>query len=146
MSIHIHTGEHTLQGGVDITISLTPAERAAVGGDAGLMADWFDTALWALVILRTGRTDRHGGAPRDIGKHDFDEVISDLDNRLLPRLEGIRDAAVRRHRDLGATVADLALAMDVSRSTAQARREALDNPGPRKEQDKQFEQWANGPH
>lgn len=147
MSIHIRTGEHALQGGTDITISLTPAEADAAGSEASLMADWLDTALWALVALRTGQTNRTDGTElRDIGKNDLHEVINDLDNQLLPRLEAIRDAAVRKHRDLGATVAELALAMDVSRSTAQTRREALDKPGPRKQRGKQFEQWANGPH
>ncbi|WP_229876570.1 hypothetical protein, partial [Streptomyces griseoloalbus] len=49
------------------------------------------------------------------------QVISDLDHRLLPRLQGIRDMAIRRHKELGGSLNDLALAMDVKKSTAQSR-------------------------
>ncbi|MEV3973497.1 hypothetical protein AB0K68_36095 [Streptomyces sp. NPDC050698] len=44
-------------------------------------------------------------------------VIRDLDVKLLPRLTGIRDAAIRRHRKLGGTIGALAHAMDTPRST-----------------------------
>jgi hypothetical protein len=53
-----------------------------------------------------------------------------VDRRLLPALQGIRDAAVRRHHHLGGSHGQLARAMGVARSTAQTRTEALDARDP----------------
>lgn len=124
MAIHFRHGPDSIEGGGDIIISLTPAESAAVGGEAGVLADWFDTALWALAVLRSGHTVRNG-PERQLTAEDLYTVINDLDHRLLPRLEGIRDAAVRQHQALGGSVGQLANAMDVARSTAQYRRDVL---------------------
>jgi hypothetical protein len=128
MATYFRTGDDSIQGGVDITLSLTPAEAAAIGGEASTLADWFDTALWALAILRTGHSVRpaEDTPARPITANDLHDVINDLDHRLIPRLAGVRDAAIRRHKELGGSVGDLALAMDVARSTAQTRREALE--------------------
>jgi len=136
MAISYRTGDQAQQGGLDITISLTP-EEAAAAGHIGDLADWFDTALWALAVLRTGRVDRTDG--HALTANDLHTVINDLDHRLLPRLQGIRDAAVRRHADLGGTYGDLATAMDTSRSTAQYRRDALTAKTP-----SVWENWATG--
>ncbi len=127
-SLTFRTGQDARLGGVDITISLRPEEVAALGGEAGVLADRFDTALWALVALRTGHTFRRGGA-EPLSARDLYTVLVDLDTKLLPRLEGVRDAAIRRHKELGGSVGDLALAMDAPRSTAQSRREALEKRG-----------------
>ncbi|MDQ1041789.1 hypothetical protein [Streptomyces sp. V4I2] len=115
--------EESRLGGGDIVISLTPAQSKALGAEAGTMADWFHSALWAMAMLRSGRNS--AGEPYFAGPADWYTPINDLDNRLIRRLEGIRDAVVRSHARSGGTVQDLALAMDVSRSTAQYRREAL---------------------
>ncbi|MFJ4343628.1 MULTISPECIES: hypothetical protein [unclassified Streptomyces] len=128
-------GDDARMGGVDITISLSPAQAKAIGGEAGVMADWFHSALWAMALLRTGRNT--AGHPYFAGPHDWYTPINDLDHRLIPRLEGIRDAVVRAHARSGGTVQDLALAMDVPRSTAQHRREVLTRAMP-----STWETWA----
>ncbi|KJK33751.1 hypothetical protein UK15_38675 [Streptomyces variegatus] len=89
------------------------------GAETGL-ADWFGTALWGLAMLRTGQICRDEGArTTEVHAAEMDTVVRDLDVKLLPRLAGIRDAAIRRHRELGGSVGALA----VPRSTAQTRRE-----------------------
>ncbi|MCX4871113.1 MULTISPECIES: hypothetical protein [unclassified Streptomyces] len=145
-SLSYRTGEDARWGGTDITISLTAREAAALSPDLEMLADWFDTALWALAAMRTGESYRGPGTlgeGRTIGTGDAYDMITALDHRLLPRLEAIRDAAIRRHEELGGTVQELADAMDVSsRSTAQYRREALRKPD-RKEP---FRDWVTTNH
>jgi len=109
-------GDDARQGATDIIISLTPEEVRRLGVDAAVLADWFDTALWVLARLRNGH---------EMTAQDWHTAINDLDHRLLPRIEGIRDAVIRAHAAAGGSVGDLALAMDVPRSTAQYRREVL---------------------
>lgn len=131
--ISVSHGDQARRGGMDITISLTPAEAKAVGdGEAERVAEWFHSALWALAILRSGHVPAEPDAPHADARKDHPAtpgdwytVINDLDHSLLPRVEGIRDAAVRAHAELGGSVGDLARAMDVRRSTAQYRREVL---------------------
>ncbi|EST17870.1 hypothetical protein [Streptomyces niveus] len=132
-------GSNAIRGGLDITISLTPREVEALGPEAGLLADWFDTALWALTLLRNGDSVRGADADsvRAATVDSYYTVINDLDHRLLPRLQGIRDAAIRRHQELGGTLADLSLAMDVVKSTAQSRRNVVLNREPSR-----WESWA----
>ena len=120
---HITTGDAARLGGMDLTISLSPSQAKAIGADAARMADWLHSALWAMALLRSGRST--AGEPYFAGPDDWYTPINDLDNRLIRRLEGIRDAVVRAHARSGGTVQDLAHAMDVGRSTAQYRREAL---------------------
>ncbi len=125
-------------GGLDITLSLTKQEADALGSDAAMLADWFDTALWTLAMLRTGQTPRRpADQPQEPTKGDFYTSINDLGHRLIPRLEGILDAAIRAHAGLDATYGDLALALDTARSTAQYRRDTLLGK-PRS----LFDQWA----
>lgn len=121
--ISYRSGPEARMGGLDITISLSPSEAKALGTEAGMLADWFHTALWAMSILRSGynpATERHVAGPDA-----WYTAINDLDHRLIPRLEGVRDAAVRAHDASGGSVGHLALAMDVPRSTAQYRRDVL---------------------
>jgi hypothetical protein len=134
-------------GGMDITLSLTAEEVAAIGSaEAEGLADWFDSAVWGLAMLRTGQICRDEGArTTEVQAAEMDTVIRDLDVKLLPRLAGIRDAAIRRHRELGGSVGALAAAMDVARSTAQTRREALENPGPRAASSQAWQEWATTP-
>ncbi|MEU3078753.1 hypothetical protein [Streptomyces laurentii] len=141
-SITYRTGDQARLGGVDVTLSLTPAQSAALGIDLDTLTDWFDTALWALTLLRTGANDRNtdtDSAPTEATAAMLYTVINDLDLRLLPRLQGLRDAAIRQHATLGGSLGQLAHAMDVTKSTAQSRRKAVlegrDRPS-------RWEQWA----
>ncbi|MGW1675665.1 hypothetical protein [Streptomyces sp. NPDC002324] len=121
------SGSDAIRGGLDITISLTPGEAEALGMEAATIADWFDTAFWGLALLRNGYSDRGGQGATDVTPEALYTVLNDLDHRLLPRLQGLRDAAVRRHQELGGSIGDLALAMDVAKSTAQSRRNVVMN-------------------
>lgn len=135
--ISYRSGTNARMGGVDITISLTPAQEKALGPESGTLADWLHTALWALALLRTGQNA--AGEPYVAGPSDWYTAINDLDHRLLPRLEGLRDAVVREHARSGGSIGDLALAMDVKRSTAQYRRDAIING---KDRPSNWERWA----
>lgn len=121
-------------GGMDVTIHLTPTQAAALGHDAVQLADWLHSALWAMAVLRTGQ-DQDGRPYRPTW---FDSIVA-LDHRLVPRIEGVRDAVIRAHADGGGSVGDLALAMDVPRSTAQYRRDVLRRSAP-----SIWESWARG--
>jgi hypothetical protein len=129
-------------GGLDITIHLSREEAGALGADASLMTDWLHTALMALVALRTGRTE-FDGEPATADPRWWYWPINDLEHRLLPRLRGIRDAAIRQHAGTGGSYGHLAAAMDVVKSTAQRRRDALMSTAP-----SVWEVWARtgGPY
>ncbi|MFD3716267.1 hypothetical protein [Streptomyces sp. NPDC058677] len=121
-------GDNARQGGMDIVLSLTPDEVTALGIEgASELADWFDSALYALALLRNGHSSRPTGEKRDITKADLQILVTDLDKNLLPRLQGIRDAVIRLHKHNGGSLNDLATAMDVPKSTAQSRRNAVTN-------------------
>lgn len=128
---YIPSSESRLGGG-DIVISLTPEQSQKLGMDADMLADWFHSALCALATLRTDAP-----AERTVSANSWNTMINAVDHRLLPRLEGIRDALIRAHAANGGSVGDLALAMDVARSTAQYRRDVLRNSNPGT-----FERWA----
>lgn len=132
--IYLATGDEARRYGADIILSLTPAEAEAIGAEAAQLGDWLDTVLWALALLRTGRTDSGAATTRD-----WATVISHLSHRLEPRLSGILSAAMRAHEASGGSVGDMALAMDVARSTAQYRREVL-----RESAGDVWEAWARG--
>lgn len=117
-------GVDALRGGLDITISLSPEEADVLGHEAADLCNWFDTALWALALLRTGLNTRRPDTPPTVAA-DWMGVISDLDTRLLPRLQGLRDAAIRAHQEQGGTLNALSLAMDSPKSTAQSRRNKI---------------------
>lgn len=133
--IHFTYGDNARMNGVDITISLTPAQAKALGGEAGVMADWLHSVLHAMAMLRTGRNAQ--GEPYFTGPSDWFTAINDIDHRLIPRLEGVRDAVVRSHANSGGTVEHLALAMDVPDSTAQFRQQVLLRTMP-----STWEKWA----
>jgi hypothetical protein len=87
-------------GGMDITVSLTTEEVAAIGtAEAEGLVHWFDTALWGLAMLRTGQVCRDEGAgTTEVHDSEMDTVVRDLEVEVLPCLAGIRDAAIPRHR------------------------------------------------
>jgi hypothetical protein len=105
----------THPGGIDVTFCLTPEEATAIGPDANQFFDQLHSAVSALVMLRNQTlTPNHAYT-----------LINDLGTRLIPRLEAIRDETVRAHSVMGGSVGQLARAMDVPRSTAQGRRDAI---------------------
>ncbi|MEU3084733.1 hypothetical protein ABZ697_31085 [Streptomyces albidoflavus] len=127
--IHLTTGDDARLGGIDLTISLTPAQAKAISSDAALMADWVHSALIAMAMLRTGC--------ETAGPAEWQHAITDVDQHLLPRVQGIRDALIRAHADTGGTVQALADAMAVARSTAQHRRQVVTRTSP-----STWETWA----
>ncbi|MGA4803602.1 hypothetical protein [Streptomyces lavendulocolor] len=143
MTLHTAT---TPDGGAELTIRLTSAEVTAIGlTEAEGLAEYLDTALWGLAVLRTGRTVRTEDQ-REVTAADLHDVIRDLDAHLAPMVGGILDAAIRRHRDLGGSTGQLAAALNAPRSSAQRRREALDSSGPRRAQAAHWERWVATPH
>lgn len=120
-------------GGLDLTISLTRAEAAALGGEAQMLVDWLHTALQGLAMLRTRETA--GGEAPDAD--DWARVVTATHHRLTPRIEGIRDGAVRAHAEAGGTYGQLAAAMDTPRATAQYLRDRKIGPSPAG-----WEDWA----
>ncbi|GGO58932.1 hypothetical protein [Streptomyces lasiicapitis] len=139
----LHTATWGPGGGVDLTIRLTGAEVDAIGlTEAEGLVEHMDTALWALAILRTGHSVRTE-AQTEITADDLHIAIRELHTHLVPMVGGIRDAAIRRHRELGGTTGQLAAAMDSQRSSAQRRREALDETGPRRIAAARWEAWAS---
>lgn len=118
-----------------ITISATVAESAAVGYDHRSFCEWTTSALRALVALRTGYID--GDPAKGAPTEDFWYwVINDIE-KLKPRLDGILEATIGAHHAAGASIGNLALAMDVPRSTAQDRRKAVVDREP-----SMWQEWA----
>ncbi|MEU2086628.1 hypothetical protein ABZ569_32750 [Streptomyces albus] len=70
-------------GGAEVTIRFTPREAEALGGDEMELLERLGRGLWAMVDWRTGRN-----------REEWWPVILDA-ARLIKRLEGVRDAAVR---------------------------------------------------
>ncbi|TPQ22668.1 hypothetical protein [Streptomyces sporangiiformans] len=62
MTVSCRSGDDQ-SGGLEITITLTALETEAMGQDATLMAEIFDSYLWAMGMLRTGRNSRDPGTP-----------------------------------------------------------------------------------
>lgn len=129
-SLSYRYGANARHGGMDIVLSLTPDEVAALGIEGtGELAGWFDTSLWALAMFRNGANPRGpieaDPSSTDVTAEQMAHVVHDLDRSLLPRLQGLRDAAIRRHQELGGSINSLATAMDVAKSTAQSRRNVV---------------------
>ncbi|MEV6810211.1 hypothetical protein [Streptomyces sp. NPDC051132] len=144
MSISFREGNEATLGGVDITISLTAEQAKAIGGELGPLSDAMAGVLWALAVLRTDtvpadQDDDAGARPdRPATTETWATAIHDVEQRLLPRLEGIRDAAMRAHAASGGSYGQLARALGVTaRSTAQYRRQSLQDRMP-----SEWEIWA----
>ncbi|WP_370153206.1 hypothetical protein [Streptacidiphilus sp. EB129] len=129
-------GQDAAEGGLDITISLTPAEADAIGIDAVDLAEWFDSVLVTLAMMRTGIVARRPRFPTP-GVDDWCTAV--CDTFQPPRLQGLADAVIRTARRLGLSYADFAESMDVSRSTAQSRVRKITGQPPAG-----FESWALG--
>lgn len=140
-------GQEAARGGVDFTVSLTAEQAAALDVDAHYLMDYVDTLLTHIAALRTGadalveRTrmpgDPKAGMRAAVGDQeradrDFfwqERVLSDL-SALDRWVQGAQDATLRRHAELGASVRAAGLAMGVSKSTAQGRRDRLAEVSP----------------
>lgn len=122
-----------------VSITVPPAEAATVGIEYSELANAVDTAVWALGMLRTGRNHRAGAQdPIRPGAEEWEIVIRTLHHRLLPRVGGIVDAAIRAHAGCkGGTYKALADAMEEPLHRAQYRRQQVtgDAPG-------HWEEWA----
>ncbi|MFJ2774923.1 hypothetical protein [Streptomyces sp. NPDC087300] len=134
-------GDSASQGGMDVTISLTRDEMAALGSEAAALIDALDTALWTITLLRNGANPRTPENPT-VTAANLSESINQLDRYLLPRLQGVRDAAIRQHNRLGGSLGELSRAMDVAKSTAQSRRNVVLNRKPSERKAVQWERWA----
>ncbi|MFF5265321.1 hypothetical protein ACFY4C_41105 [Actinomadura viridis] len=136
---------------VDFYVRLTGEDLEAMGNPGAAaradLTEFSHAAIWGLILLRT--LEREGEIqPRyaDPAAYDVADtraalrgLIGTLERKLLPRMLGIRDAAVRWHSKLGGSHGDLADAMGVARSTAQTRTQALLAREP-----SEGERWALG--
>ncbi|MGK4578432.1 hypothetical protein [Kitasatospora sp. HPMI-4] len=126
--------------GSEVLTAISHDDRQLLPGrslaDAG---EFTHAVLHGLVTLRRLERDGqiHGAEDDGIALR---HLLAVVETRLLPRLEGLRDALTRTHQDrhLG-TYADLADAMGVARSTASTRAGALLARNP-----SEGEQWATG--
>ncbi|MBB4706154.1 hypothetical protein [Sphaerisporangium siamense] len=112
---------------VHLQTTMTAAEAEEVGRrrlrDASEITH---AAAWGLLLLaRLERQAPSGAEETEDRQAELRGLIRALEQRILPRLEGLRDAAVRWHRDLDGSHGQLAEAMGVPRSTAQTRLGAL---------------------
>ena len=113
-----------------VVISPTSEEAAALGEELGTLLDWFTTALTGLAHLRAGSTDQFDSTT-------WRHMLNRTERDLACHLEGIRDALIPRHAAAGGSYGQLAVAMGVTRSTTQYRRDRLTaaEPSP-------WETWA----
>ena len=141
MKLSYRYGAEASNGGVDVVLGMNPTEGAALGPDGALLADQLLSALVAMVALRReGYVSDDPALVRE-GKEFWAAIITDLDRRMLPAIEGIRDAAVRAHHAAGGSLADLGEAMNGPRPTAQYRRkQVMDRAEPTA-----TERWAATP-
>lgn len=100
----------TESGGRVLALELTKGEAAHLGDDADTAVADLARALWAVADLRRGR-DREAWWP----------VVVDA-SRLIRRLEGVRDAALREMPD--ASHGETAVALGLPRQTVASRRRA----------------------
>jgi hypothetical protein len=140
-------GEQARRGGLDLVISLTEGQAAALGVDAAELAEALDTMLVGLAAMRTRRNP---AVPAGGGQSLKDEPVTagavwdewllrDLAT-LRTRVDGATAAAIRAHARHGGSYGELATATGVGRPTAQRRRDAVTRTDP-----KPAERWATDP-
>ncbi|MEV6527779.1 hypothetical protein AB0M43_38245 [Longispora sp. NPDC051575] len=118
-----------------IVYQFDPIEDEGLEADVAAMAAWLGSTLDALVELRT----RPAGEAPQRGVAYWAGVIAQLDQELLPRLEGVRRAVVREHAQAGGSVRQLATASAAPSSTVQYQREQILRDPPSR-----MERWATG--
>lgn len=121
------------EDGTDAAVITFPPGVDHLGVDAPLLIDYFDTVIIALHTLRTGEYDIPG--PETVRR--LYNSIMHVDQKLLPRLNGLRNALIRAHYAAGGSHRDLSLAMDTSRETAISRGNKIRNSEP-----DDWERWA----
>jgi hypothetical protein len=134
MTVSCRSGDEQ-SSGLEITITLTALETEAMGQDATLMAEIFDSYLWALGMLRTGPNSRDPGTPAPT-PGDWVAALRGLD-RLPPRLKGVRDGLIRAYTAAGGSLARMATAMNISTPAARHRRTRITRHSP-----ETWEEWA----
>ncbi|MEU7900589.1 NUDIX domain-containing protein [Nonomuraea sp. NPDC049152] len=150
---HLSYEQITTRGGSEIHLRLGVAETELLGEAALHLAAGLDTALRAMAELRAGAWDHTVPGPHDDGRprarqrQRMSETVHALARDLIPRLEAIQAATLRRWKAEGASYAEIASAMGLSnaagapnRATAQSRLRALEDAGP-----SPLERWACGP-
>lgn len=115
------------EDGRELVIRMSNEEGRALDFDGWQLTDFYTGALIGLVHLRgdTATIEQIGAA------------LFEVTRRLEHRLEGIGDALIRRHTEMGGTYGQLAEAMGTHRSTAQSRREKVMGRAP-----DDWERWA----
>lgn len=149
---HLAYEQITTPGGSEIHLRLGAAETELLGEAALHLTADLDTALRAMAELRSGAWDNILG-PHDEGRayarqrQRMEETVHALARDLIPRLEAIQAATLRRWKAGGASYAEIASAMGLSnaagapnRATAQSRLRALEAVGP-----SPLERWVCGP-
>lgn len=121
------------EDGTDAAVITFPPGADYLGIDAPLLIDYFDTVIIALHDLRAGEYDTPG--PRTVTR--LYNAIMHVDQKLLPRLNGLRNALIRAHYAAGGSHRDLSLAMDRSRETAISRGNKVRHSEP-----SYWERWA----
>ncbi|MFI6802974.1 NUDIX hydrolase [Streptosporangium canum] len=130
-------------GESELRIHLSAKETAALGADALSFVRDLDPVLRALAEIRAGDWDQVSPSPYDEGRpgarqrRRMEDAIYAVEQYVLPRLSAIRTVALRSFRAQGASYADLAAAMGISRSTAQSRWRVLEATAPDK-----HERWV----
>lgn len=99
----------TREGGTALTLELTAAETEMLGDDARTLLAELGRAVWAVADLRRG-----------VEREEWWPVLMDA-SRLIRRLDGIRDAALRELPH--ASHAEIATALGESRTTVASRRQ-----------------------
>ncbi|MFI6510839.1 NUDIX hydrolase [Streptosporangium sp. NPDC050855] len=149
---HLAYEQITTHGGSEIHLRLGVAETKLLGEAALHLTAGLDTALRAIAELRAGAWDHILPGPDDDGRSGarqrqrMEETMHALARDLIPRLEAIQAATLRRWKAEGASYAAIASAMGLSnaagapnRATAQSRLRALEaaEPSP-------LERWVCG--
>lgn len=122
--MEMHRTEHD-DGRAEVTISFTRREAEALGGDEMELLERLGRGMWAMADWRTGRE-----------REEWWPVITDT-AKLIRRLEGIRDAAVRDNPTN--TLGSLAIWLGRKRPTVQSQRKAETLPPAEPTPE---EQWA----
>ncbi|MEO3861646.1 hypothetical protein [Acrocarpospora sp. B8E8] len=138
MTVSHRPGDDQNNGGMEITIRLTPSEAENIGRDALLMAEILDSCLWAMAMLRTNINSRDPGTPAPT-HGDWAAALRGLD-RLPPRLQGARDGVIRAYITAGGTIQRVAEVMNISTSAAQDHSAQLTESPPTV-----WEKWATSP-
>lgn len=144
----------TTRSGSEIHLRLGATETELLGEAALHLAAGLDTALRAMAELRSGVWDHtvpgphHDERPTAHRRQRMEETVHALARDLIPRLEAIQAATLRRWKAEGASYAEIASAMGLSnaagapnRATAQSRLRALEAAGP-----SPLERWVCGPN